>query len=257
MHPLLFHVGSWPVHTYGFLIALGFVCAVQIIQYLAKKSSLDAERVQDLVFSTLVVGFIGARIVYVLTRFSFFTDHPAEILKVWEGGLVFYGGPLLAIPYVVWFAKRYRLPIWRLGDALLPGLTVAHAFGRLGCLAAGCCYGRPTGNDYGIILNSELVDPEFRGIHLHPTQLYESAALFVLFAALLLIFRRRKFEGQVMLTYFMAYPIIRSIVELYRGDTIRGFVIDGVLSTSQFISLLVFVVAFAVLIYRLREVRDE
>ena len=255
MHPILAQIGPLPIHTYGFMIAIGFIIAVQVIQYLAKKSKLDPDLIQDLVFGALAIGFLGARLVFILTRFTYFTENPVEIFKVWEGGLVFYGGPLAALPFVLWFIRRHQFPLWRTLDALAPGLVVAHAFGRLGCLAAGCCYGRPTDKPWGIVLNSELVDPSLHGVHLHPTQIYESVSLFILFFGLLAVFKRRKFEGEVALVYFMAYPIIRSVIEIYRGDTIRGFIIDGILSTSQFISILVFATAAVFLVRRLKQVQ--
>jgi len=255
MHPILAQIGPIPIHTYGFLIATGFIIAVQIMQRLAARSGLDPEKMQDLIFGGLLVGFLGARIVFILTRWSYFMDNPIDMLKVWEGGLVFYGGPLLTVPFIVWFTRKHKFPLWRTLDIIGPGLTIAHAFGRLGCLSAGCCYGKPTGGNWGVVLNSELVDPSMRGIHLHPTQLYESASLFILTAVLLYVFKRRKFDGQVTLIYFMTYPIIRSIIEIYRGDTIRGFVIGDWLSTSQFISILVFVAALIMTFVRLKQVR--
>ncbi len=255
MHPILIQIGPVPIHTYGFLIALGFILAVQVIHRLGVRSGLDGEKIQDLVFGGLLVGFLGARLVFVLTRFSYFAENPIDIFKVWEGGLVFYGGPLAATPFIIWFTRKHKFPVWKTFDAIGPGLVLAHAFGRFGCLAAGCCYGKPTGTDYGVILNSELVDPVSRGIRLHPTQLYESVSLLILFAGLLWVFKRKRFDGQVALVYFMSYPIIRSIIEIYRGDSIRGFVIDGVLSTSQFISILVFIAASVMLVYRLKQVR--
>jgi len=255
MHPILVQLGPLPIHTYGFLIAIGFVAAVQVIQRLASRSGLDPDKIQDMIFGSLLLGFMGARIVFILTRFSYFMENPIDMFKVWEGGLVFYGGPLAAIPFIIWFVKKHKLPLWKTLDCCPAGLVVAHAFGRLGCLAAGCCYGKPTGTDWGIKLNSELVDPALRGINLHPTQIYESFALFVLFAGLLMVFKRRKFDGQVALVYLMTYPIIRSVVEIYRGDTIRGFVIDGILSTSQFISILMFIAASVALSYRMKQVR--
>lgn len=136
---------------------------------------------------------------------------------------------------------------------MIPGLVIAHAFGRFGCLAAGCCYGKPTDSPLGIKLYSDLVDPAMRGIPLHPTQLYESFALFVLFAGLLWVSRKKVFDGQVVLTYFITYPIIRSVIEVFRGDLVRGFVIEDILSTSQFISLLVFLGATATLVVRLKK----
>lgn len=257
MHPVLVELGSLTIHTYGFLIAVGFLVAVAVIKRLALRSQLSVERVLDLTFWSLLVGFIGARLLFVITRLDFFASNPAAIFRVWEGGLVFFGGPLAVIPFVIWYTRRYRMAFWRVGDALIPGLTVAHAFGRLGCLASGCCYGRPTDAPWGIRLHSELVDPEFRGIPLHPTQIYESTAVFLLFLGLLWVFRRKVFDGQVVFTYFMAYPIIRSVIEVFRGDQIRGFVIDGVLSTSQFISLLLFVTATVALWLRLKQVNGK
>ncbi len=138
-------------------------------------------------------------------------------------------------------------------DVLSPGLVIAHAFGRVGCLSAGCCYGRPTDVPWAIKLNSELVDDAFRNVPLHPTQIYESLSLFILYGGLLYISKEKKFDGQVGLTYFMLYPIIRSIIEIYRGDSVRGFVIEGILSTSQFISIVIFAIALMMLLYRLKQ----
>jgi phosphatidylglycerol:prolipoprotein diacylglycerol transferase len=202
-----------------------------------------------------MVGFVGARLLYVITQADHFASHPMDAFRVWEGGLVFFGGPLAVIPFVAWYVRRHKLALWRTMDCMIPGLVIAHAFGRLGCIAAGCCYGKPTGGDWGFRFSSELVDPALRGIYLHPTQLYESTALFLLFLGLLSVFRRKLFDGQVVLTYFMVYPVIRSIIEIYRGDQVRGFVIDGVLSTSQFISVLVFLGAAVFLARRLKQVK--
>jgi phosphatidylglycerol:prolipoprotein diacylglycerol transferase len=257
MHPLLIKLGPIPIHTYGFMIAIGFLIAVYVIRRLATESKLDVERVMDLTFWLLLVGFAGARLLFVLTRFEYFMADPLSIFKVWEGGLVFFGGPLVDVPFAYWYMRKHNLPVWKSMDAMIPGLVIAHAFGRFGCLAAGCCYGKPTGTDFGVRLYSDLVDRHLQGIPLHPTQLYEAGALFVLFAGLIYVFRKKHFDGQVILTYFMAYPIIRSLVEIFRGDLIRGFVIDEWLSTSQFISVLVFLAAFIALLYRLKQVHAD
>jgi phosphatidylglycerol:prolipoprotein diacylglycerol transferase len=254
MHPLLFHVGSVPIHTYGALIALGFLVAVAVIRWLAIRSKVDSDAVLDLVFWTFIVGFIGSRLLYIVTQWSEFAADPMAAFRVWEGGLVFLGGPLAAAPFAIWMLNRKKMPVWKVGDCLLPGLAIAHAFGRLGCLGAGCCYGKPTGTDFGIILNTDRVEAALRGVHLHPTQLYEFTALTVLFIGLIWIFFKKRFDGQVVLSYFIAYPVIRSIVEIYRGDMIRGFLIGDWLSTSQFISGLIFIAAIGFLIKRLKEV---
>lgn len=256
MFPILLSLGPITIHTYGFLIAIGFLVAVNVIKRLASLHRLDQNTILDITFWALFIGFVGARTLFVITRFSYFMANPAEIIQVWNGGLVFYGGPIFAVPYVLYAVRKKQLPLWKVVDSLTPGLVVNHAFGRLGCLAAGCCYGKPTGTSFGVKLQSELVDAELRGVSLHPTQLYESAALFALFFALYRLNKTKVFDGQVFLTYFIVYPIIRSIVEVFRGDLIRGFVIDGVLSTSQFISILVFAAASIVLIMRLKSINE-
>jgi phosphatidylglycerol---prolipoprotein diacylglyceryl transferase len=251
VHPTLLHIGPFPVHTYGLLIAIGFLVSVQVIKFLSEKSKLNVDLILDLTFWNLLVGFLGARTLFVITRWESFMSDPLSIFKVWEGGLVFYGGPIFAIPLTIWFLRKNKLPLWRTIDVLAPGLVIGHAFGRLGCLAAGCCYGKPTGGNWGIKFDSELVDIPLRGVYLHPTQIYESVALFLVFIGLLFVFRRKKFDGQVGLVYLMVYPIVRSIIEAFRGDVIRGFVIDGILSTSQFISILMFLGATTALVLRL------
>lgn len=255
MLPVLLKIGPFPIHSYGLLIAIGFLSAVWVMNRLAIRSGLNAQVIGDLAFRALISGFIGGRILFVITRWDYFSDNLLAIFKVWEGGFVFYGGVILAFFVSYHYLRKHRQNIWLSADVAMMGLTLAHAFGRLGCFAAGCCYGKPTDVAWGIRFFSPLVDSDFRGIPLHPTQLYESFSMFVLFAGLWIIFKRRVFDGQAALTYFMAYPIIRSIVEIYRGDSIRGFVVEGILSTSQFISILVFLAALSVAIYRYKQIK--
>ena len=257
MHPLLCEIKlgflTIPLHTYGFMIALGFLSGIMTVRRLSAKSQINPDLTADLAFWLLMYGFIGARILFIITRLDYFLQNPMDMFKVWEGGLVFFGGLIAATAYAFYYFKKYKLDVWKMIDVLSPGLVVAHAFGRVGCLSAGCCYGRPTDVPWGIKINSELVDEGLRNVPLHPTQIYESVSLFILYFGLLNIFKNKKFDGQVGLTYFMLYPIIRSIIEIYRGDSIRGFIIDGLLSTSQFISILVFIAGLIVLILRLKK----
>ncbi len=239
------------------MIAIGFLLGIATVRRLSVKSNINPDQTADLAFWLLVYGFVGSRILFVLTRLPYFLEHPGDIFRVWEGGLVFFGGLILSTAYAFWHFKKHRLNPWQMIDVLSPGLVIAHAFGRLGCLAAGCCYGRPTGLPWGVPLSSELVEESLRGIPLHPTQLYEFCALLVLYFGLLWVFRHRKMQGQVGLTYFMTYPLIRSVIEIFRGDSLRGFVIDGVLSTSQFISILVFAGAYGVLAMRLKSAQKK
>lgn len=261
MHPTLLELNlgfiKIPFHTYGLMIAIGFLLAIYSVRKLATQNKINPDLASDLSFWLLMFGFIGGRTLFVLTRLDYFLENPLDIVKVWEGGLVFFGGLISSTIYAVYFFYKHKLSPWKMMDILMPGVAIAHAFGRLGCLGAGCCYGRPTDVPWAIKLDSELVDISLRGVPLHPTQLYEFTSLSILVLGLLYIGKHKKFDGQVGLTYFMLYPIIRSVIEIYRGDSIRGFLIEGILSTSQFISIIVFVVATIVLNYRLKNTGDH
>ncbi len=261
MHPTLLELNlgfiKIPFHTYGLMIAIGFLLSIYTVRKLAERNKINPDLVSDLSFWLLMFGFLGGRTLFVLTRLDHFLQNPLDIVKVWEGGLVFFGGLIASTIYAIYFFFKHKLSPWKMVDVLMPGVTLAHAFGRLGCLGAGCCYGRPTDVPWAIKLNSELVDIGLRGVPLHPTQLYESTSLFILFGGLMYLSKNKRFDGQVGLTYFMLYPIVRSIIEIYRGDTIRGFLIEDVLSTSQAISIVVFIVAAVVLNYRLKKTGDH
>lgn len=253
MLPTLFRIGDFPIHAYGVLIAFGFLLCVWVSKRDAQAQGIPGDKIVDLGFWSLLVGMLGARILYVITRSSYYAAHPIEVFYVWEGGLVFFGGPLLNIPFFFWYTKKFKLNRWKVLDIGSTAIPLAHSFGRLGCLSAGCCYGRPTNGDWGIKLYTDLVEPHLQGVYLHPTQLYESACLMILFFVLRSMRFRKQFDGQVFYVYLISYSIIRSIIEIFRGDTIRGFVIEDVLSTSQFISILVIVVASILYIKKKRD----
>ena len=246
MYPILFNIGSFPVHSYGVLIALGFLSAVWFARSEGYRLGLNGELIVDLGFWSLLLGMVGARILYVITRFSYMVDHPGEIFAIWEGGLVFFGGVLICFPFFLWYTKKHKLPTWAVLDLCAVGVPLAHAFGRMGCLSAGCCYGKPTDMPWGITFHGGQVEPHLYGLPLHPTQIYESLSVFALFAFLFWYRKRKRFDGELLCIYFIVYSIIRSTIEIFRGDTIRGFVVDGWLSTSQFISILT-IIGFAVL----------
>ncbi|MCC6278351.1 MAG: prolipoprotein diacylglyceryl transferase [Oligoflexia bacterium] len=241
MHPQLLKIGSITLHTYGFMIVVGFLIGLYLVYRQAKVEGLDQERMVDLSFWGLAMGLVGGRTFYILTRFEYFLDHPLEIFAFWEGGLVFYGGFLGGVAGFYFFSKRYKLPTLKAMDLAVPSLAIAHFFGRLGCFFAGCCFGKPCTPElpWSIVFKdpNSLAPP---GIPLHPAQLYDAANALIIFAVTFFLRNRKKFTGQLLVVYMFMYSIGRSIVEIYRGDTIRGFVIDPWLSTSQFLSIITF-----------------
>lgn len=254
MFPVLFSIGDFPIHSYGFLIAFGFLLCVWVSKREGQRQGISGDKIVDLGFWSLLIGMIGCRILYVITRWSYYLEAPTQMFYVWEGGLVFFGGPMLCLPFFLWYTKHYSLPRWKILDIAAQAVPLAHAFGRLGCLSVGCCYGRPTHAHWGLKFYSELVEPQLRGVYLHPTQIYEGVSLIILFFALRRMRFTKKFDGQIFCTYLIAYSILRSIIEIFRGDSIRGFVIDPYLSTSQFISI--FIIIATLIFYHFKKRKE-
>jgi phosphatidylglycerol:prolipoprotein diacylglycerol transferase len=243
MHPILLKLGSFEIRTYGVSIALAFLVSILLASRLAKKDGIKGDPILDIGLVSIICAVIGARILYVLIWWKdVYSLHPVDVFKVWEGGLVFYGGLIGAIIGCVVYIKKNSLPLLRLGDICMPFLALGHSIGRIGCFFNGCCYGAV--NDQCGVIFPAIGDNR---PHL-PTQLYESALNFLNFVVLLLIFKKKKTAGGlVFYMYFVNYGIIRIIMEMFRGDIERGTIFS--LSTSTAISILVIAAGVAGIIY--------
>jgi phosphatidylglycerol:prolipoprotein diacylglycerol transferase len=251
MHPILIEVGGFELHTYGAMGALGFVYVAAIALQDARRHGWSHDRMVDVIFYTSLVAILGARVV-------FFLQNPgvvpwSQILSLRTGGMVFYGGPLVGLPVGIWLVRRYGLPLWEVLDTFGRTLPVAHGLARLGCFGAGCCYGSPTDLPWAVHYTHPTGGAPV-GVGVHPTQLYEAIGLFGIGLGLAWLEGRKRYAGQVMLTYLGAYAVLRVIVEVFRGDADRRFVPVLGLSTSQAISLVVLVLVAWVSWYRRREV---
>lgn len=255
MHPILIRIGPLTIHTYGFLIAMGFIIGLGLAIHRAKKEGISSDKIMDLSFYILLAAIIGSRLLFILINFNHYLDNPMDIFKIWEGGLVFYGGVMLAVPAAIWYVKKNSLSVWTTADIFAPSIAIGHVFGRLGCLAAGCCYGKAASSlPWGIIFSYPgCLAPT--NVLLHPTQLYESAGEFINFLILMTLSRYKSFNGQLFMTYILLYSVLRFIVEFFRGDVARGF-IAPYLSVSQGISILMFLAGVAGFI-ALRRRRDK
>lgn len=248
MYPVLIKIGPLTIHTYGFLIATAFLIALWLSIRQAAKIGIHRDIMIDLGFYISLAAIFGSRLVFVLTNWQVFKHHPIDILKIWEGGLVFYGGVLCAIPAAIWFLQKNRLPLWKVADIWAPSIAIGHAIGRLGCFCAGCCYGRPAGELPWSVTFDHPETLAVMNVPLHPTQLYESGAEFLNFLFLVVLRKRQSFNGQLFWLYILNYSVIRTLVELFRGDEARGFILQGI-STSQGISAVMFLAAIAMLLY--------
>jgi phosphatidylglycerol:prolipoprotein diacylglycerol transferase len=249
------HVGpTITLHTYGLLLAIAFIAGLWVASREAKRQGLDAGRVTDMAIWVLIAGLIGAKVLLVLVDFHYYQRSPRELWSIFQSGGVFYGGLIGGALVAWWYSRRHGLGGWSTADALAPGVVLGQAIGRLGCFAAGCCWGKPTSLPWAVtftdVYASRAVGTPM-DTPLHPSQLYESAAAFLIFAFLLWLLPRRRFHGQVTLAYVALYSAVRFGLEFLRGDPERGSWFGGALSTSQVIAI-VLLLGTAVLLPRLR-----
>lgn len=250
MHPVLIRIGPLSIHTYGVLVAAGFLLGLSLAVRQGKKQGIPPERIIDIGFYALLAAIVGSRLLFVAINAGHYLKHPLDVMKIWEGGLVFYGGLLLAVPVALWYIRKHSLDMGKLMDIFAPSMAVGHAVGRLGCFASGCCYGKPAGVSWAVT----FLDPEClarTGIPLHPTQLYESLGEFLNFLILITLRRWQSFKGQLFWTYIVLYSALRFTVEFFRGDAARGYVVAGI-SVSQGISLIIGLAAAVVIAKRIR-----
>jgi phosphatidylglycerol:prolipoprotein diacylglycerol transferase len=238
VYPELFSIGPVTVYSYGVLLAASYLLGLRLAMVRAKRWGLDANRVLDLGIYIIIAALIGAKLLLLVTDFDQFRASPAELLSLARSGGVFYGGLILAVAVAFWYIAKHRLPFWTTCDVFAPGIALGHVTGRLGCLAAGCCYGRPTDVPWAIVFTNPLAAANVGtplGVPLHPTQIYEAGAELLILALLLATERKgRQFPGRTFWAYIFMYAVSRFIIEMYRGDP-RGEVLG--FSTSQFISL--------------------
>jgi phosphatidylglycerol---prolipoprotein diacylglyceryl transferase len=248
MHPVLFHIRSFNLPTYGVLLAVALVGAVYTVVRIGRREGLDAGRLLDFSTWLIVVGLVGAKVLMIFTDWNFYSQNPGEIFS-WttlEAGGVFYGGFLAATFFAVWYIRVYRLPLWKVFDIYAPAIALGQSVGRLGCFAAGCDYGTQTTSRLGVIFTSaysHALTGVPLGVPIHPTQIYESLATLAIFGILLWRYPKKNRDGEIFVLYLTLYAVPRFWLEFLRGDEDRGFVFNHLLSTSQFIAILALVTA--------------
>ncbi|OEU84435.1 MAG: prolipoprotein diacylglyceryl transferase [Desulfobacterales bacterium S5133MH4] len=251
MHPVLFRIGPLTLHTYGVFVATAFLSAIALAVREARREGEDANKILDLCFYVLVAAIVGSRILYVLVNWSAFRHDPFEIVRIWHGGLVFYGGFIGAFLVAVWYIKRKGLSFLKTVDIIAPSLAFGQFVGRIGCFFAGCCYGKICDLPWAVTFaHPESLAP--KGVPLHPTQLYSSINGLLIYLALVWLRRVKAFEGQIFWTYVLLYAVTRSIIECFRGDD-RGMFVEGMVSTSQLIGVIMAVTAIGMMIMLKRQ----
>lgn len=250
MHPILFEYGPLRIFTYGFMLALAFLSAIYISGREARRLGLPVAKFYDLCFYAIVAALVGSRLLYVLLELPTFLAHPLKILAIWEGGLVFHGGLILALTVAFFYIRRHQLP-WRLTlDALAVGMPVGQFFGRIGCFMAGCCWGSPSNLPWAVIFtNPESLCP-VRGVPLHPSQLYEAFLALGVFGVIYGFRTRKRYAGQLILLYFCLAGLVRFGVEFFRSPLdYRGPIIWDSMPLTQVMALVIALVCGALLLW--------
>ena len=247
MYNELFSIGPFTIHGYGLMIGIGFIAALTIGSFRAKKRGLDSEFLFNLAVLCLIFGMIGSKLLYVLTVLDKIIANPSDFLSL-SNGFVVYGGIISGIFTGMIYCKIKGKSFTDYFDIVMPSISIAQGFGRIGCFLAGCCYGRETDAWYGITFTHSHYAPN--NVSLIPTQLISSAGNFLIAGILILIARKQRKPGLIASLYLIFYGTGRFAVEMLRGDIERGSI--GALSTSQFISIFIVLAGIAYLIYVLK-----
>lgn len=217
MYPVLCRLGPFSIYSYGFMIAIAFIAGILVSLRCARHEGIEESSVMDLSLYVIIAAIVGARLLYVIGQWNVYRNDPLEILMVQKGGLVFLGGLILAILTVITYSMIKRIDIYKLLDALTPGTALGYSLGRIGCFLNGCCFGLPTKLPWGIIFPpASLAGSTFPGEPLHPTQLYSTALIFLVFLFLLWLYRSKRFDGQIFFWGLVLYSIERFIIESLR-----------------------------------------
>ncbi|HLW80648.1 MAG TPA: prolipoprotein diacylglyceryl transferase [Candidatus Acidoferrales bacterium] len=235
--------GGIPIYTYGVLVAIGVLLGLWYARHYAAHAGIDPERVWNLGIYMVLAGLIGAKAWYILSNATYYLRHTNEIFAfaTLQSGGTFYGGVFAALLVAIVYAHFNHMPALGLVDSYAAGLPLGHAIGRLGCFAAGCCYGKPTWLPWAVTFTNpraaELVGTPLN-VPLHPTQLYESGAEFLNFLFLIWLARRQRFRGEIFAAFIMLYGFERGMIEFVRGDPGRTLLLRGRFSLMQVVSLL-------------------
>ncbi len=250
MYPVLFKIGKFTILSYSFFIAIGLIWGILLARKEAKRAGEDPEKIMDLCFYLLIAAVVGSRVFYIAANPGIFFQDPWELIRIQNGGLVFYGGFIAALITGLIYMKSTKMPLWKTADIIAPSIAMGQSMGMLGCFFAGCCYGRRSDFFWGVTFtNPDSLAPS--GISLHPVQLYFSLNYLIIYGILLFFRRHKKFDGQLFWVYVLLFGITFSIIETFRGD-LESYSILGALSVSQTISTGLAMIA-SVMIMLLRE----
>jgi phosphatidylglycerol:prolipoprotein diacylglycerol transferase len=242
MHPILFQLGPVTIYTYGVLVAAGVLLGLWYARRQAPRAGLDPDQVWNLGIYMVLAGLILAKVWLVLSSWDYYFAHPRDIFSIatFQSGGTFYGGLAGSVLMIVVYTYVQKISVLAVLDTFCAALPLGHAIGRLGCFAAGCCFGKPTSLPWGVTFTNPLAQQLAGtplGIPLHPTQLYEVALELVNFVLLVWLGARQRFTGQILGAYLVLYGMERGILEFFRGDPGRTLMFHDKVSLMQLVSV--------------------
>ena len=236
MYPILFRIGPFELYTYGAFLAVAFLAAIYLAIREANRVGLPTELIADVGIVVILSSIVGARLFYIVFYDLQYTlEHPGELLKLRQTGLVFYGGLVFAVACSLIYGRLKRAPL-RLGlDVAAPSIAIGQTIGRIGCLMSGCCYGKPSLRPWAVKF------PHLEHLR-HPTQIYEAVGVFGIFLLLMWFRKRKTVNGQVIWLYVALYAVLRFVLEFFRGDNpqiLLGLTISQILSALALVAVAV------------------
>ncbi|MBS1369718.1 MAG: prolipoprotein diacylglyceryl transferase [Lentisphaeria bacterium] len=249
MHPILFSIGKFSVRSYGAMAAVGFLLGCWLVNVNRKYAKMSSDQASTSLFVAMITGIIGARLFYVIQFFDNYRGDLWSVFRIDQGGLVFYGGFLLALAALWGYCRRSKLDIIRVLDVYAPAMAIAHACGRIGCYLNGCCWGKPTELFFGVTYPAGSSPAQcYPGQSLYPVQLFEAGEQIALFFLYFWMVRHTR-RGITMSSYLILYGIFRFLNELMRGDNAKML---EFFTIAQLIGLAVIPAGIVFLIYFLR-----
>lgn len=237
--PVLFSLGSINVYSYGLMYALAIIIGSFIILKVGENRGLNKDKLYNLIVVVLVSQFIGARLFYIFAHYDYYLTNPLDILKIWQGGLIFYGGFLFGLLAAYVYVKKNQLNLLKHLDAIAVGLPLGFAIGRIGCFLRGCCYGLPTKLPWGILSEGQVI---------HPTQLYYVLAGLIIFTILFILRKTKYFDGFLFWIFILMYTSLSFVIEFFRYYEVRVWIF----SVSQLFDIVFFIIALCFIIKRMK-----
>lgn len=257
MFPVLLNIGRFTLHTYGLLVATGFLVGIYVARSFARRFGQDPEQIFNLAVYLALAAMAGAKLFLVFQDWRSYVHDPGSLLSVGflESAGIFYGGVIAALVVLTLYVHRQKLRWLAVGDAVAPGLALGHSIGRLGCFAAGCCWGKPAHGFWAVTFHNAYANATVGvplNVPLYPTQLIESAAEAGMFLLLWRLARRRAFEGELTAVYLLGYGVIRFLVDFLRAYEPQAMLFHGLMTDAQLTSLAMIALAIGIWVARAR-----